>query len=320
MVRDAVHSYISYANSIYRLRHFDSQTASRRQSAWRLLIFDSHVSHLSLEFITYCETANIIPFCLPSHSTHLLQPLDIIVFQPMKPYHARAVEDAVRNGDVEFSRSTFLAAFQSIRQQTFKKGTITSAWKNAGLVPYNPQIVLDTMARLEPLQQSPTPERMDDVQLDSFLTTPHGQQFMPHQDHVTKQLEITVNSEAPLSPTLVQSTSKLLKGLGSAAFSGQLAIDELMKRKELELMKTARKKGGDRILQKGGVIKVGNARLKIQQRETSELELAHRQLERAPEKRKRACQRVGEECAKLFRLRIKRIRAVEKAEIANAKH
>jgi hypothetical protein len=142
---------------------------------------------------------------------------------------------------------------------------------------------------------------------------------MSHQEYVTDRLKTALNLTVPLSPTLVKSTTKLLKGLGAEFFSGRLAIDELVQRKGLELMKIAWKKGGDKIIQSGGVITVDNARLKVQQRETSEIELAHRVLKRALEKRKRSCQRVGQECAKTFRLRIKRARALEKAAIAEAK-
>jgi hypothetical protein len=96
------------------LRHFHKHTNYRRVGAWRLLPFDGYVSHLSYKFISYCESGKIIPFYLLPHSTHLLQPLNITVFQPFKHYHGRAVEDAIRAGDLEFSKTTFLAAFQSI--------------------------------------------------------------------------------------------------------------------------------------------------------------------------------------------------------------
>ena len=44
----------------------------------RLLILDGHVSHVNLKFITFCIEHNIFVFCLPPHSTHLLQPLDVL--------------------------------------------------------------------------------------------------------------------------------------------------------------------------------------------------------------------------------------------------
>ena len=160
--------YLNKVLGMYWLRHFNTQTLARRQGAWRLLIFDGHISHLSYEFVSFCEAQNIVPFCLPPHSTHLLQPLDITVFQPFKHYHSQAIEHAVRNGDVKFSNVTFLAAFQTIHDKTFKQSTILSAFKNAGLVSFNPFIVFEKMKQLEPTFYTSTPE-VKSPNMDFFL-------------------------------------------------------------------------------------------------------------------------------------------------------
>jgi len=47
-----------------------------------LLIFDDHNSHLTSEFCQFCLNRQIHLFCLPTHSTHLLQPLDVGLFSP----------------------------------------------------------------------------------------------------------------------------------------------------------------------------------------------------------------------------------------------
>ena len=80
-------SEIGYTNvklSMEWLWHFDKQTASQRKGKYRMLVFDGHRSHLTDEFTYYCWEHYIIPFQLSAHSTHLLQPLDIGVFQPFK--------------------------------------------------------------------------------------------------------------------------------------------------------------------------------------------------------------------------------------------
>ena len=71
----------------------------------------------------------------PPHSTHLTQPLDVGVFQPMKHYHAEAVDNAIRLGDVDFNRLDFLAAFNQFRTKAFKSSTIKPAWEKTGLIP-----------------------------------------------------------------------------------------------------------------------------------------------------------------------------------------
>jgi len=66
------------------LIHFYNNTFKKTKGRWRMLIFDGHSSYISAEFLHYCWEYKIIPFQLPPHSTHLLQPLDIGLFQPLK--------------------------------------------------------------------------------------------------------------------------------------------------------------------------------------------------------------------------------------------
>ena len=76
-----------FSNSQLALRwleHFAKHTASENI---RVLLLDSHVSHTSHDFIIAAEAYNIIIYTFPSHLTHVLQPLDVGVFQPYKHWH-----------------------------------------------------------------------------------------------------------------------------------------------------------------------------------------------------------------------------------------
>ena len=79
------------------------------------------------EFTYYCWEHNIIPFQLPAHLTHLLQPLDISIFQLFKHWHQVFLYTEVWYGALEFSKVDFLVAFQKIHNKTFKKKPILSA-------------------------------------------------------------------------------------------------------------------------------------------------------------------------------------------------
>ena len=46
-----------------------------------LLLTDGHKSHLTIDVIDACRDNNVILFCLPPHTTHALQPLDVSVFK-----------------------------------------------------------------------------------------------------------------------------------------------------------------------------------------------------------------------------------------------
>lgn len=49
-----------------------------------LLIQDGHGSHISIQLIEKARANDIHLLCLPAHTTHLLQPLDVGVFKPFK--------------------------------------------------------------------------------------------------------------------------------------------------------------------------------------------------------------------------------------------
>ena len=97
----------------------------------------------------HCTDADILPFCLPPHTTHILQPLDVVVFQPYKHWHAQAIDKATCTRCDDFNKVEFLEALGSIRAKTFKTSTILSAFKETGLYPYNPAKVLDKLQTQE---------------------------------------------------------------------------------------------------------------------------------------------------------------------------
>jgi hypothetical protein len=60
---------------------------------YRLLVLDGHASHISNEVISFYIASKIILLCLPPHTTHLLQPLDIGVFAPLSEAYRSSVRE-----------------------------------------------------------------------------------------------------------------------------------------------------------------------------------------------------------------------------------
>jgi hypothetical protein len=58
---------------------------------WRLLIVDGHGSHLTMDFINYCDEHRILLAIMPPHSTHTLQPLDVVMFKPLSTAYSSAL-------------------------------------------------------------------------------------------------------------------------------------------------------------------------------------------------------------------------------------
>lgn len=124
------------------LSHFNSYTKPRLQGIYRILILDGHESHVSLPFIEYCEAHKIVPLCLPPHSTHILQPLDVSIFGPLAKAYKKRLHDTAIYGALAITKKEFLEIYQAARSEAISSSNIASAWRATGLIPYDPSTVL----------------------------------------------------------------------------------------------------------------------------------------------------------------------------------
>jgi hypothetical protein len=68
---------------------FDRETRAKARRKWRLLILDGHGSHVTNDFIDFCDDNKILLCIFPPHLTHSLQPLDVVTFSPMATYYSQ---------------------------------------------------------------------------------------------------------------------------------------------------------------------------------------------------------------------------------------
>jgi len=150
---------------------FEPSTRPTRLQQKRLLIVDGHNSHIQHDFVDFCVKSNIIALCLPSHSTHMVQPLDVGCFSPYKRYYGVEVDNATRNGVTAINKTIFIDLLQKARRRTLIQSTILSAWRGAGLVPFDPDIVLTQLPNYAPLRPQ-TPISRAPILTAASITTP----------------------------------------------------------------------------------------------------------------------------------------------------
>jgi len=136
------------------IQHFNKHTATRTVGLYRLLILDGHASHHSDEFEEYCQQNKIITLCMPPHSSHLLQPLDVGCFSPLKAAYGKQIEDLMRAHITHVTKEDFLAAFRTAFEVTMTEKNIRGGFKGAGLVPLDPEAVI---SKLDLQLKTPTP-------------------------------------------------------------------------------------------------------------------------------------------------------------------
>ena len=151
--------------SILWLHHFIKHTKSTPESEWKLLLMDNHGTHVTPEFALLANKYKIRPFPLLPHLTHVMQPLDVGVFQPYKHFHDKYVQKAISNLEVSYDMQAFLRDLTSIREETFKKSTIRSAFKKSGIWPISEQKCLEQLKKFAPKKSKSkvvTPPSVDD--------------------------------------------------------------------------------------------------------------------------------------------------------------
>jgi hypothetical protein len=214
------------------LKHFN--THAKSVGAYRLLIIDGHESHCSLAFQDYCKENKIIALCMPSHSSHLLQPLDVACFAPLKRSYGDGISALARNHIHHISKETFLPAFKAAYEHTFTEENARAGFRGAGLVPFDPDAVL---SKLDVRLRTPTPPQRDDAAWEA--KTPRNAKELEAQTTLIQQrMQRRSGSSAS---SLDEQVRQLSKGAQQIAHNMVLlqeeqarmrsAIEELTKRK-----------------------------------------------------------------------------------------
>ncbi|PWW71861.1 DDE-domain-containing protein, partial [Tuber magnatum] len=225
-------SETGYSNnmlSIKWIEHFESFLSLRQQGQYQLLLLDGFDSHCIKEFLGYCNLYKIVVFCLLPHISHLVQPLDVVVFQPYKYYYTEAVESATRTRCTEFDKIEveFLNTLPSILSFIFKSTTIQSAFKKTGLISYNSEVVFEMLVAVKSANKLCT---ITLPQLSTDLPTiPQTIQSLKHHaDTVLSQL-------SDLSPSTNASVCMFIRGSFIQAQSGAQVFEDLADTKAVDL-------------------------------------------------------------------------------------
>jgi len=111
----------------------------------RLLILDNHESHTTPEFRDFCTENNIFLLWMPPHTSHLLQPLDVGCFSPLKTAFGKVNQHLIRNRIFHIRKEDFLVSFYKAYSQVFTQTNIQAGFRGSGLHPFNPQAVLSLL-------------------------------------------------------------------------------------------------------------------------------------------------------------------------------
>ncbi|XP_069134293.1 uncharacterized protein [Argopecten irradians] len=107
-----------------------------------LLLMDNHESHLSLGVIEKARANRVDLLCLPPHTTHILQPLDVALFRPLKKEFSNlAVSLGYANPHLMIGNGRFSQVLHSAMDRVFSPFNIKTAFRKCGIVPLDPNAI-----------------------------------------------------------------------------------------------------------------------------------------------------------------------------------
>ena len=111
-----------------------------------ILFLDGHHSHVTLEFLDKAEAMGVFIHFFPSHTTHLLQPLDVAVFGPFKVKLGHLIENILQerapNGVI--TKDDFPVPFAHAFVQAFGYTNIVNGFYTTGTIYSGNQVYMDT--------------------------------------------------------------------------------------------------------------------------------------------------------------------------------
>ena len=109
-----------------------------------MLVFDGHSSHLTDDIRELALKHNIELFCLPPHTTHKLQPLDVGCFGPLQNAWRKRCDSVLTETGSEIPKHEFIREYMVVRNEVFSRpGLVKKAWQRSGLNPINADMFND---------------------------------------------------------------------------------------------------------------------------------------------------------------------------------
>lgn len=155
-----------------------------------LLIFDGAKCHIDISIVETAEKHNITLFCLPSNTTHELQPMDKAVFRSFE-YHwdTEVLKYWSKTNNRAITKQRFGRLFSTVWDKALTPANIKSGFEATGIFPYDP----DKIPEEAFAPSLPTHTDARQAETYSLQEEPNASQ----EEHQTSQAESQVSQEEP---------------------------------------------------------------------------------------------------------------------------
>ena len=145
--------------------HFLKEVQPQTKPEPVLLIFDGHASHTrNLNIIEQARNNNVVLLCLPSHTSHRLQPLDVSFFRSLKSKFDEEVRLWLRNhAGRRLCEDQISELFCHAYQKVASIKNAVSGFRKSGIEPFNRELYKDADYSGTLMTYRPPPVPVDDA-------------------------------------------------------------------------------------------------------------------------------------------------------------
>jgi hypothetical protein len=200
---------------------------------------------------------------MPPHSSHLLQPLDVGCFSPLKRAYSCEIESLIRHHVNHITKLEFLPAFKAAFTQSFTAANICSSFRGAGLVPLQPDVVL---SKLDVQLRTPSPPALVEALWEA--RTPSNVRELEAQSTLIYERVQRHKSSSPAS--IFEAINQLKKGATVMMLSAELMHDRITSLERANEAASKRRQRKKKRIQKQGTLTKGEGEDILAQKEADQ--------------------------------------------------
>jgi len=221
----------AYINEHLFIDWLKNHFTPRKSEGPCLLILDGHASHInSPDMLQMAAEKNIHILCLPSHTTHYLQPLDRAFFKPLKTYYRNACcEWANANPTKKIGRHHFGLLLSKAWSQAATMQTGISGFRATGIYPFCPTAIPEHAYLETQISESSSSEDDADYNIKVPAIINKSSTIQTSSTHLTNDENVAQSDKLPNIQQLRLFSGSSIKTCEQSRMKRQLRPKQLLK-------------------------------------------------------------------------------------------
>jgi hypothetical protein len=192
---------------------------------------------------------------MPPHSSHILQPLDVGCFSPLKTAYGKQIEEMMRASITHITKEDFFPAFYAAFQAALTPENIQGGFRGAGIVPFDPEKVI---SQLDIRLKTPTPSNSRPGSAHAWVSkTPNNPIEASSQSTLIKNRIARHQNSSPTE--ILRAVDMFAKGTSRVMHQLALLKAEIQSLRAANEALSKRRRAKKQRLRQGGSLSVQNA-------------------------------------------------------------